>query len=85
MYKRNNARNRYLKQRTEYNWSRYKMERNKTTSMRRESIKNFFVTRCSAMTKPSDFWKCVRPFLSNKCQGAGCIILNDGGQISTGP
>ena len=37
------------------------------------------------MTKPSDFRKCVRPFLSDKCQGAGSIILNDGGQISTEP
>ena len=85
MYKRNNARNKYVKQRTDYNWNIYRMERNKTTAMRRESIKNFFVSRCSSATNPSDFWKCIRPFLSFNSQVYSDINLNEDGQVTTNP
>ena len=81
MYRRSNARNKYLRRRTAQNWDKYRQERNKATMMRRQSIKEYFVSRCSAASSPKDFWRCVKPFMSNSTRDQGNIILNENGRI----
>ncbi len=62
---------------------KYVVQRNITTNMRREAIKRYFLSKCSSMTSPRDFWQCVRPFLSGKGKKQMIIILNEGGTIVT--
>ena len=83
MYRRNAARNKYLKSRTTNNWSTYAAERNKATAMRRESIRKYFESKCTSMTCPNDFWKCVKPFLSTSSKNQNKIILNEEGHVIT--
>ncbi len=84
MYKRNIAKNKHLKWRNNpilrY---QYVIQRNMTTNMRREAIKQYFLSKCSSMTSPRDFWQCIRPFLSEKGRKQIIIILNEGGTIIT--
>ena len=83
MYKRSMARNRYTKRRDHATWTAYITERNRTTHMRREAIKSYFVQKCSNMSRPSDFWDCVKPFLSQRSTARNNIILNEDGRVVT--
>ena len=84
MYRRNMAKNKHLENRKSVVLRyKYVVERNKTTSMRREAIKAYFLSKCSKMASPRDFWQCVRPFLSDKGSKQNNIILNENGCIKT--
>ena len=81
MYRRSMARNKYVKNRNHQTWSSYVAERNKTTSMRKQAIRSYFLQRCNNMTRPSDFWDCVKPFLANKSVSSDNIMLNEDSNI----
>ena len=58
--------NRFKARRSNTNWEAYRSQRNLTTKIRRNSIKNYFIERCAQGPKHKDFWRTIKPFLSNK-------------------
>ena len=78
MYRRNMFRNQHFAQRNcKYLETRFKKQRNKVTSMRREAIKSYFHSHCNENSKPGDFWKCIMPFLSKSTKSERNMILKE--------
>jgi hypothetical protein len=78
MYRRNMYRNQYFSQRNcKFLEKRFKKQRNKVTSMRRDAIKSYFSSHCSENSKPGDFWKCIKPFLSKNIKSERNMILRE--------
>ena len=59
-------RRKYLKSKTDKNWTKFTKQRNLVTKLKRQSIKLYFAERYGGGTKSSDFWPTIRPFLTNK-------------------
>ena len=79
-------RNKYFKQRSTSNWNNYKKQRNYVTSLRRKSIRSYFKTKCENGKNNYDFWRTIKPFLSDKHKdGSNTIILREGTDIITDP
>ena len=74
IYTRNRLRNRYFNNPTKGKETSYKKQRNKSVSLRRKSITQHFskITSKGIMTN-KQFWKTMKPFLTNK----GCLENND--------
>ena len=74
IHTRSRLRNRYFKNPTKENETSYKKQRNKCVSLRRRSITQHFskITSKGIMTD-KQFWKAMKPFLTNK----GCLENND--------
>jgi len=51
---------------TNKNWHRYRQIRNLVTKIKRKSIGQYFIDRCSGGTNNKDFWTTIKPFLPNK-------------------
>ena len=85
IYTRSRLRNRYFKNPTKENETSYKKQRNKCVSLRRKSITQHFskITSKGIMTN-KQFWKTMKPFLTNKgCLENNDIILLDGEEMIT--
>ena len=85
IYTRSRLRNRYFKNPTKENETSYKNQRNKCVSLRRKSITQHFskITSKGIMTN-KQFWKTMKPFLTNKgCLENNDIILLDGEEMIT--
>ena len=66
---------------TDTNWESYRRQRNYVTKLRKQSIKQYFTAQCD-MNKPTQFWKIIKPFMSNKSPSQnGCITLFENGKI----
>ena len=67
IYTRSKLKNKYNRNPTEENKAIYKKQRNKCVSLRRKAIKVYFhnVTKTGVQTN-KDFWKLIKPFLTNK-------------------
>ena len=78
MYKR-----KYYRNRTPENWERYRVFRNKVTSLRKKSIQNYIGDKCSnSQRNAKEYWKTVKPLLSNKCKiGTDHITRMEEGDI----
>jgi hypothetical protein len=86
IYKKCMLRNRYFKNKSKENWSLYKTQRNLVTKLRRLSIRTYFKLKCENSSKPYEFWKVVKPFISNKEKYSGSdIILLENDKIFTDP
>ena len=74
IYTRSTLRNRFLKNPDEINSKLYKLQRNKCVSIRRKSIQHYFssITSNGIITN-KNFWKAIKPFLTNK----GCLEKSD--------
>ena len=84
IYKKCMLRNKYNKNKSSQNWSAYKLQRNLVTSLRRQSIRNYFQERTANIN--NNFWKTMKPFLSEKSgKGSDDIILREGDEIVTDP
>jgi hypothetical protein len=66
VHKKRMLHNRYIKHHSGSNWEAYRVQRNVVTKLRRESIKNYFLERCSGGPNSKDFWPTIKPFLTNK-------------------
>ena len=79
IYKTRQAHNAYLKNKNNKNWNTYKTLRNKKTQVMRNSIKNYFMERCSGGPKSKDFWPTIKPFLSKNSQSKNSnnVILKE--------
>ena len=85
IYTRSRLRNRYFNNPTKGNETSYKKQRNKSVSLRRKSITQHFskITSKGIMTN-KQFWKTMKPFLTNKgCLENNDIILLDGEEMIT--
>ena len=59
----------YRKRPTKHNWELYKQQRNITTNIRairRNAISNYLNSKCSDGPRNCNFWKTMKPFLTNK-------------------
>ena len=80
IHTRSRLRNKYFKNPTKENETSYKKQRNKCVSLRRRSITQHFskITSKGIMTD-KQFWKAMKPFLTNKgCLENNNIIVLDG-------
>ena len=77
-------RRKYLKNKTDINWTKFTKQRNLVTKLKRQSIKLYFAERCGGGTKSSDFWPIIRPFQTNKgSQNSENIAISANGKIVT--
>jgi hypothetical protein len=65
----------YRKHPTKQNWELYKQQRNITTNIRRDAIRNYFNSKCSDGPRNCNFWKTMKPFLTNKGFKDGSSIM----------
>ena len=56
----------YAKQRNEITWEKYRKQRNLVNKLKKNSMKNYFLERCSGGAKSCDFWKAMKPLFSLK-------------------
>ncbi len=47
-------------------WNIFKAQRNKSTSLRRLDIRDYFVSRCKPCASNKDFFDAVGPLMTNK-------------------
>ncbi len=59
---------------TKANWEKYRVQRNLCAKLKRESVRCYFSERCGNDNNPSDFYKTVRPFYTNKGMGSSYHI-----------
>ena len=85
IYTRSRFRNRFLENPDEINSKLYKQQRNKCVSIRRKAIKHYFSNITSnGMITNKNFWKAIKPFLTNKgCLENSDIMLRDDEKMIT--
>ena len=68
-------------------WEAYRVQRNKVTSLRKKSIKQYFNDRCDPSNNKKSFWNTIRPFLTDKNKGGknGTIILMENDNLYNAP
>ena len=62
-------------------FEKYRKQRNFVTALRRQAIKSYFMRHCNQSTSPADFWKTIKPFMSNQELSRGNIILRENDEI----
>lgn len=73
---RNMLRRRYDKCTTAVNWEKYRVQRNRVTKLRKESKTKYMKDKCTSVSNNNkDFWKMVKPLMSNKTKGADTDIV----------
>jgi hypothetical protein len=86
VFKKCMLRNKFYKTRTQSNWKLYKNQRNKVTRLRRMSIRNYFKEKTYGVRNSKEFWKIIKPFISDKNGAADeNIILRENGKLITNP
>ena len=77
-------RNNYNKTKSTFDWITWKNQRNLCVKLRRQAIKDHFKLKCKNGTMNSkQFWKTVKPFISNKgnTDHNDIILIEEGKQI----
>ena len=60
----------YQKNKSSKNWKLYRKSRNFVNKLKKKSLNNHFIERCTGGCKSTDFWKTIKPYLSKKaCKG----------------
>ena len=80
IYKKKMFFNKFLRCKSKFNWENFRKMRNYVNMIRKRSIQNYFLERCSGGCKEGDFWKTIKPFLTNKstfCQKSLVIKENE--------
>ncbi len=83
--RRNQLRNSYWNNKTDFNWEQYRKMRNKANVTNRKSEKRFLKEKCINAKNPKDFWQCFTPYLSGKSKTSDNIILKENGEIVSKP
>ncbi len=79
---RNNLRNRYYNDRSRESWECYRKQRNKVTSLHRESVKQYFA-KCRDDGSGKTFWRTVKPYMTDKNSAYDNIMFKGGDHIVT--
>jgi hypothetical protein len=66
VYKNRMLYNRFKQINSKKNWEAYRTQRNLVTKLKKRSINNYFIERCTGGAKAKYFWPTVKPFLTNK-------------------
>ena len=75
-------RRRYNKFPNNSNWECYRKQRNLVTKLRKRSINTYFSLKCNINNPRTQFWKAIKPFMSQKSSSQnGCITLYDNDNI----
>ena len=77
--------NRFKRSKSKNDWEQYRIQRNKTTDIRRASIKQYFIERCSEGPRSEHFYKTIKPFLSAKHMCDSNLMIQDGQNLLTDP
>ena len=81
---RTRLRNRFLKEPTQMNRLAYKKQINYCISLLRQNkIQYYGSLNVNHITDNKNFWRVVKPNLSNKILGTSRVILRDGGKIKS--
>ena len=76
----------YRKRPTKHNWERYRQQRNVTTNIRKNAIRDYFNHKCSGGPRNCNFWKTMKPFLTNKgAKDGSSIMIRTEDYIETNP
>ena len=78
-------RNRFMKIKKKSDWEIYRLQRNKTTKIRRSSIKKYFEERCDGGPKNIHFYKTIKPFLSAKHHISTTLMIQNDRDLLTDP
>ena len=83
IYKKRMARNAWNKDKSnDRKWETYRSARNLFVTLKRTSINNYFTLRCIDGPKGAEFWKTVKPFMTNKNNNINSnIILHENNEI----
>ena len=83
---RNRLFRKYKSHRNNKNREKYRIQQNLVTSLRKEAIKDYFKTNCTGASRNPNFWKTVKPFLTNKGNTQGnSIMISKDDKILTDP
>lgn len=77
---RTSLKTKYRKNRTKDNYELFRKQRNLCVSLKRRSIAGYFMENCNG-PQSKTFWPTIKPFLSNKSNSSGKIILCENGSI----
>ena len=67
IYKKRMSFNKYNRCKNKQNWEIYIKQRNLVNKIKKnQSIRNYFIERCTGGTKSKHFWPTIKPFLTNK-------------------
>ncbi len=66
-------------------WNKFMAQGNKSTSLRRLSIRDYILSRCKPGASNKDFFDAVGPFMTNKIKSQQNIILQEEECIVTEP
>lgn len=84
VYKKRMLHNKFQKINSKKNWEAYRIQRNIVTKLKKRSINNYFIGRCTGGPKAKDVWPTVKPFLTNKgATNQKDIILEEQNIIET--
>ncbi|XP_014673473.1 PREDICTED: uncharacterized protein LOC106813766 [Priapulus caudatus] len=65
----------FLKCKSKKNWENFRIQRNKVTKLKRESVNTYFMERCAGGPKSRDFWPTIKPFLSKGASSGEDVCL----------
>ena len=88
MYQRNMWRNKHFRNKSDkYARQNYVKLRNKVVKLKKKSVQTYFNRKCNAQSGSKDFYKTVRPFLSDKAQNSSSsnVILREEHVLVTDP
>ena len=67
IYKKRMSFNKYNRCKNKQNWEIYRKQRNLVNKIiKKQSIRNYFIERCTGGPKSKHFWPTIKPFLTNK-------------------
>ena len=69
----------FSKDRSYYNWERYRKQRNKVVSLRKKSKNTFMRDKCASVKNGKEFWQNMKPLISNNIreENNDIVLLND--------
>ena len=65
------------------NWNQFKKQRNLVTTLKRNSMKSYFIQASAECTHPGEFWKKFKPLLPSKSTQQQQIQLMEEGRLIT--
>lgn len=81
----NMLRRKWDKCKTQLNWDKYRKQRNLVTRKRKQSVQKYVTEKC-VTSNGQDFWKTVKPLMSNKCKSSSSgITLIENGDVINDP
>ena len=73
-----------IKNRNIKTWAKFRAQRNLVHKLKKKSVSTYFRKRCAGGTKPDNFWKPIKPYLTKQnISGPRNVILTDISKLIT--